>query len=201
MIITIVDYGIGNVASVMNMLHKNGTPGQLSADANKILKSDKIILPGVGSFDAAMKRLSDLNLIEVIRAFSAAGKPMLGICLGAQLLMDSSEEGELKGLGLLKGTCKKFKGIEPLRIPHMGWSEVDFMKKVPIVTINISQPRFYFAHSYHIMCENQNEVLGVSEYGYQFTSVVSSNNIFGVQFHPEKSHRYGAALLKNFASL
>lgn len=201
MIITIVDYGIGNVASVKNMLHKNGTPGQISNDANEILKSDKIILPGVGSFDAAMKRLSALNLVEVIRTFSATGKPLLGICLGAQLLMDSSEEGQLNGLGLIKGTCKKFKGIEPLSIPHMGWSEVNFTREEPIVTFNNSPPRFYFVHSYHIVCENQKEVLGVSEYGYQFTCAVSSNNIFGVQFHPEKSHRYGAELLKNFASL
>lgn len=199
--ITIIDYGIGNVASVKNMLHKNGTTSVVSFDPQTILESEKIILPGVGSFDTAMQRLEQLKLVEVIHNFARSGKPILGICLGAQLLMESSEEGNLPGLGLVKGFCKKFSEIEPLPVPHMSWNEVTFLKSDPLTNFNISGPRFYFAHSYHIMTERNEDILGISRYGHEFTCAVSHDNISGVQFHPEKSHRYGAELFKNFADL
>src|SRR5437762_2925738 len=139
--ITIVDYGIGNVASVINMLHKNGTQSQLSGDAKTILSSERLILPGVGAFDTAMKRLNDLNLAQCIKDFAATGKPLLGICLGAQLLMNSSEEGVLPGLGLIKGTCEHFGDIQPLRVPHMSWAEVTFTKDHPLFKFDDSEVR------------------------------------------------------------
>lgn len=199
--ITIVDYGIGNLASVANMLHKNGHESQLTKNEATILSSSKLILPGVGAFDTAMRTLHDLNLITCIKQYAATGKPLLGICLGAQLLMNSSEEGQLPGLGLVKGTCKHFGDIRPLRVPHMNWAEVTFTSRHPLFHFNDAEPRFYFTHSYHIVCEDESDVAGTAVYGKTFTCAVQHNNVFGVQFHPEKSHRFGAQLLQNFASL
>lgn len=199
--ITIIDYGIGNVASVKNMFYKNGTLAETSRDPQVILQSPRILLPGVGAFDTAVRTLQEYGLVEVLRAFAATGKPMLGICLGAQLLMDSSEEGTLPGLGLIPGTCKRFSNIDPLRIPHMSWSDVTFVKPHPLGNFEGEVPRFYFVHSYHMVCHNPEHVLGVSTYGYEFTCAVNHANVSGVQFHPEKSHRFGARLLQNFAAL
>src|SRR5579872_4788335 len=183
------------------MLKRNGVASQMTIDATTILNADKIILPGVGAFDTAMSRLNELDLVKVVTQFAASGKPLLGICLGAQLLMESSEEGKLPGLGLIKGTCHYFKGIEPLRVPHMNWSDVKFMKPHPLFSFEDKFPRFYFTHSYHIVCAHAEDVAGTAMYGYEFTCAVNRNNVSGVQFHPEKSHRFGARLLQNFASL
>lgn len=199
--ITIVDYGIGNVASVKNMLHKIGVASESSSEASTILAADKIILPGVGSFDTAMERLQQLNISSTIQQFAKSGKPLLGICLGAQLLMNSSEEGNMQGLGLIKGECKKFNGIAPLPIPHMSWNDVTFLKKHPLTGFEDVVPRFYFAHSYYIVPVNKENILGIANYGQDFTCAVYDENIFGVQFHPEKSHRYGIQLFKNFNAL
>lgn len=200
--ITIIDYGIGNVASVKNMLHRNGEESQLSSDPEIILDSQKIILPGVGSFDTAMQKLHDLNLIETIREFSRSGKPLLGICLGAQLLMSSSEEGKLEGLNLIQGRCEKFQRIEPLTVPHMNWNDVNFVKDSSLTnTFRNRAARFYFVHSYHMIPAQAEDILGTAFYGYEFTCAVGRDNIAGVQFHPEKSHRFGAELLQNFSNL
>jgi imidazole glycerol-phosphate synthase subunit HisH len=198
--ITIIDYGIGNVASVKNMLKACGTDCSVSHEPETILQSEKIILPGVGAFDEAMIQLNRLNLSAVIQEFALSDKPLLGICLGAQLLLDKSEEGEQEGLKLIPGYCKKFQSSKQLRVPHMGWSEVKFLKQHLLVE-QPTTPRFYFVHSYYMVCSDVNDVLGVSEYGKEFVSVVNRKNIFGVQFHPEKSHRFGMQLLKNFVSL
>jgi glutamine amidotransferase len=201
LMVTILDYGIGNVASVKNMLHHNGTAAETSSDPQRILESTHLLLPGVGAYDTAMARLRELNLVDVIRAFAESGKPLLGICLGAQLLMTSSEEGKLPGLNLIPGKCIRFSGIEPLRIPHMSWSDVSFTRKHPLVEFNDVLPRFYFVHSYHMVCDHPADILGEATYGYTFTCAVNRKNVSGVQFHPEKSHHYGATLLKNFAAL
>jgi glutamine amidotransferase len=197
--ISIVDYGVGNIASVRNMLSKIGVDSQATSDTQTICNSSKLILPGVGSFNAAMQQLNDLNLTQTIRDFASTGKPLLGICLGAQLLLDSSEEGELSGLKLISGTCVKFKEGD-LKVPHMGWGDVKFTKPHPLNTFDYD-PRFYFVHSYHMKCDQPEDVLGVTQYGHEFTSAISYNNIMGVQFHPEKSHRFGMQLLKNFTDL
>jgi glutamine amidotransferase len=199
--ITIVDYGIGNVASVANMLAKNGAESLLTSDAQKIRSAEKLLLPGVGAFDTAMQKLNDLSLIESIREFAQQEKPLLGICLGAQLLMQSSEEGVLQGLGLIKGICKQFGDISPLRVPHMSWSEVAFTINHPLFSFEDQEPRFYFTHSYYMACTDETDIAGTATYGKTFTCAVRHQNIFGVQFHPEKSHRFGARLLQNFASL
>lgn len=197
--ISIVDYGVGNVASVKNMLSKANAESQVTANHDAILQSTKLILPGVGSFDAAMERLNDLYLVKVIRDFAATGKPLLGICLGAQILMDSSEEGKLDGLKLISGRCVRFK-VDRLKVPHMGWGEVTFVQPHPLNNFD-SDPRFYFVHSFHMTCNHSADVLAVTQYGYEFTSAICHENIMGVQFHPEKSHRFGMQILKNFAEL
>lgn len=198
--IVIVDYGVGNVASVKNMLARNGAECIVTGDAAKILNATKLILPGVGAFDAAMSRLNELHLVPVLQQFAASGKPLLGICLGAQILLQSSEEGKLEGLKLIEGKCIRFRTTSELKIPHMEWSDVKFVKSHPLSRFE-TDPRFYFVHSYHMECDDSKDILGVTNYGYEFTSAISRNNIMGVQFHPEKSHRFGSTLLQNFISL
>jgi glutamine amidotransferase len=197
--ITIVDYGVGNVASVKNMLTKLGASSEISSNPDTILNSSKVILPGVGAFDAAMARLQDLDLARVVQEFASTGKPLLGICLGAQILLDSSEEGKLDGLGLISGKCLRFSGTN-IRVPHMGWSEVKFVKNHALNRFDV-EPRFYFVHSYYMSCKDLDDVLGWANYNGEFVSAISRGNVMGVQFHPEKSHRFGMQLLKNFAEL
>ena len=199
--IAILDYSVGNVDAVQNMLRKLGVASTISSDPGQIRTASKLVLPGVGAFDAAMEALQHFGLTESVRSFASSGRPLLGICLGAQLLLSSSEEGTLPGFGFIDGNCKKFDGINPLRIPHMSWSEVSFTKFHPITNFEESAPRFYFVHSYHMVCNDTASILGTSHYGYEFASAVYRDNIIGVQFHPEKSHKYGAQFLSNFAKL
>jgi imidazole glycerol-phosphate synthase subunit HisH len=200
--ITIIDYGVGNLMSIKNMLNRQGVPSQISRSQKEIKESGKLILPGVGSFDAAMKGLAKYELHDVINDHVKDGKYLLGICLGAQLLMRSSEEGVERGLGLIGGECKRFinEQIFPLRVPHVGWEEVIFKKDHPLA-LNEGAARFYFTHSYYLKCDNPQDELATSSYGHEFCCAVCRDNIFGVQFHPEKSHRYGAQFLLNFASM
>lgn len=200
--ITIIDYGMGNVGSVENMLNKNGFDSIVTRDHTKIRFASHIILPGVGSFDAACTKLSELELDKTIHESVQNGANLLGICLGAQLLLESSEEGSLSGLGFIKGTCKRFDSNElhPLKVPHMGWSDVQFETSNPLAK-NIVEPRFYFVHSYYFQCYNRVNVFGKAHHGHSFDCAIRSGNVYGVQFHPEKSHMYGAKLLANFASL
>jgi imidazole glycerol-phosphate synthase subunit HisH len=202
--ICVIDYGAGNIGSVLNMIRKAGGQAIASADPAVLTAAPKLLLPGVGSFDNAMRRLDRLQLIQPLRDCAAAGTPVFGICLGMQLLSFGSEEGNLPGLGLIPGTCRRFQFDQiqiPLKIPHMGWNNAMACKAHPLVE-NLEQgARFYFANSYHYECENQEDVLFKSHYGYDFTSGVQRNNVMGMQCHPEKSHRFGMQLFKNFLAL
>lgn len=202
--ITIIDYGVGNLASVQNMLKKCGVASQVSKDPKEILKSAKLILPGVGAYDSAMQKINETGLDAVIKESARKGKLILGICLGAQLLLERSEEGILPGLSLINGRCIRFdeQSIAPLRVPHMGWSNVVFVKSShPLARFKETEPRFYFTHSYYLQCQNPDQILATSDYGQQFSCGIEHDNVMGVQFHPEKSHTFGGQLLMNFANM
>ena len=201
--IVILDYGMGNVGSIQNMLRKIGVRDvKISRNAEEIAAADKLILPGVGAFDAGMERLSDYGLVEQIRTHALTqGKPLLGICLGMQLLGRSSEEGTLPGLGLIPFHCKRF-ALPPhsgLKIPHMGWDRTKVAAQTPLIAHLTERERYYFVHSYHAVCDDPANILMTCEYGYEFPAAVHQGAVYGVQFHPEKSHLYGMKLLKNFA--
>jgi len=199
--ITIIDYGMGNIESIKNMIQKAGGDANISKDPDTIKLSSAIILPGVGSFDNAMQKLQDHNLIEPIKEFINDNKPLLGICLGMQLMFDDSEEGKLPGLGIVKGRGKRFlfkSENSHLKIPHMGWNQV-----LPRVGEELfdgleRDARFYFVHSYHVVCEDPENVIAECDYGYKFCCAIHKGNIYGVQFHPEKSHSFGMLFFKNF---
>ncbi len=201
--IVIVDYGIGNVASIQNMLKKVGIDSHVSGSRADLEAADKIILAGVGAFDTCMQNLQRSGLRDILDAKVKIQKtPVLGICVGMQMLTNESEEGASPGLGWIHGRVVKFspaKMAMPEKIPHMGWSEVKQAKDCGLISDLPNDSRFYFAHSYHAEVEDANDVLLWTEYGYRFAAAVAHENIFGVQFHPEKSHRYGMQLLQNFA--
>ena len=199
--ITIVDYGMGNLGSIANMVHRLGHVAVIASDAESIQHAEKIILPGVGSFDRGMKHLHENGLVDVLNSKVMIEKiPVLGVCLGLQLMACKSEEGNLKGLAWLNTNVVKFddnKTDEKIRIPHMGWNVVRVCTNNPLIQ-NDGTQRFYFVHSYHLDTLPESQCISVTHYGYDFISAVAFKNIFGVQFHPEKSHRYGLQLLKNF---
>lgn len=204
--IVVVDYGMGNLGSIMNMLKKVGARAIRSSSASDVEKAGKLILPGVGAFDAGMRSLSDLGLVPVLNRRVIEGKtPILGICLGMQLLARGSEEGQLPGLGWVDADVLKFRfdGIHDkgLKIPHMGWNTVEVTAESRLFDDMGPDPRFYFVHSYHVRCNNEENVLARTFYGYEFVSAVTRDNIAGVQFHPEKSHKFGMRLLGNFVRL
>ncbi len=201
--IAIIDYGVGNVASMKNMLKKSGHNAFLTNDHEEIRKADKLILLGIGAFDSCAKNLEEYNLREILYECAVKkGTPLLGVCVGMQLLAKSSEEGELKGLNFIPSIVKKFSFTNGnLKIPHMGWNTIIPQEKNPLFKNLPDDAKFYFAHSYHIDCENDDHVGAITEYGYTFASSVYKENIFGVQFHPEKSHRFGMKILSNFAEL
>jgi imidazole glycerol-phosphate synthase subunit HisH len=200
--IVIIDYNMGNTGSIVNMLKTVGAKAMISSNPKEIEQADKLILPGVGAFDKAMTNLKELEIIPLLNQKVVQQKtPILGICLGAQLLANSSEEGVLPGLGWIDAQVKRFR-FEPsqthLKIPHMGWNLIK-IKKESLLLKNLEiNSRFYFVHSYHIVCKNSEDVLTETFHGYDFTSSVQKGNILGVQFHPEKSHKFGLKLLKNF---
>lgn len=194
--IGIVDYGAGNIKSVKNSLDFAGAKFKEVKFAEDIKGCDKLILPGVGAFSDAMRNLKSLSLDEAIREFVKSGRDFLGICLGMQLLFDSSDEfGYSQGLGILKGKVVKFN--TELKVPHMGWNTIKFMRETPLNRRLDEFAYFYFVHSYHVICDEK-ITLGVSEYGYEFTSCVNADNIYGIQPHPEKSHKFGIKVIKNF---
>lgn len=202
--IHIVDYGAGNIGSVLNMIKKVGGAACASGSADDLMYASKLLLPGVGSFDNAIQKLERLGLLEVLRERARAGTPLLGICLGMQLLSEGSEEGVLPGLGLVPGKVRRFAfgpADAALKIPHMGWNQVRVRKPHPLVTGLDEDARFYFVHSYHYQCADEADILLETTYGYSFTSGIQRGNVMGVQFHPEKSHRYGMRLIKNFVDL
>lgn len=203
--IVIVNYGIGNLGSVLNMLKRVGADAVISSDPVEIEKADKLILPGVGAFDAGMKHLQESNLIGKLSEKALARRtPTLGICLGMQLLMQKSEEGDLPGLGWIEGANVKFRFDESnghLKVPHMGWNTVTVKRHDPLFKDLGPEARFYFVHSYKVVCQRQSDVLATTHHGDDFVSALQSGNIMGTQFHPEKSHKFGMKLLSNFAEL
>jgi glutamine amidotransferase len=201
--IVIIDYGIGNLASVLNMFKKIGIKDVcISSDISIIEKADKLLLPGVGSFDAGMNNLEKSELIPVLNKKVLIEKtPILGICLGMQLLTQKSEEGLKQGLGWIDGETVKFNfnNNAHLKIPHMGWNYVNVKKENPLIDIN-EKKRFYFVHSYYVKCKEEQSI-GTTYYGFDFTCMINKENIFGAQFHPEKSLRFGMKFLENFVKL
>lgn len=194
--IGIVDYGMGNLFSVSKALERLQAEYFISSDQNKLLEADALILPGVGSFRDAMEQLP----AETIREFAASGKPLLGICLGMQLLFESSEEnGFTKGLGLLPGSVHRFPG-KSYKVPHIGWNRLEFVKPSPI-TENLDEDYVYFVHSYFVNAENSQVTIAKTDYHEQVAAVVGKDHIFGMQFHPEKSGKLGMALLANFLKM
>jgi imidazole glycerol-phosphate synthase subunit HisH len=200
--ITLVDYGVGNIASLANMLDHVGVATQLSSNPRLIEQAPKLILPGVGSFAHAMSVLRERGLDEALRAAAGNGAMLLGVCLGMQLLSRFSEEGNVTGLNLIEADVRKIEtSDENLKIPNMGWREVHPAKDQWLVR-DLSPPeRFYFAHSFYMVCDRPEDVAATIDYGGIRTVAIARGNIFGAQFHPEKSHRFGMRLLKNFAEL
>ncbi|MFA6980582.1 MAG: imidazole glycerol phosphate synthase subunit HisH [Ignavibacteriaceae bacterium] len=203
--IVIIDYGLGNLGSILNMLKRIGVDSIISNDKKLIENADKIILPGVGSFDSGMSNLKKAGLVNILERKVLVDKvPFLGICLGMQLITRKSEEGELNGLGWIDAETKKFDSTiqdKKMIIPHMGWNKVYPVSDCLLFNDMDNEMRFYFVHSYYVHCENKEEIAGETDYGSRFTSVIQKENIFATQFHPEKSHKYGLTLLKNFVGL
>jgi glutamine amidotransferase len=201
--IVIVDYGMGNLGSILNMLKKIGVEAKISRDPADVERADKLILPGVGAFDRGMAGLSDFGLLTVLdRRVRAERCPVLGLCLGMQLMTRGSEEGARPGLGWIAADTRRFAFDETqrdLKVPHMGWNDVQIAPAEPLLAGFDEPPRFYFAHSYFVACDEPAHVLGTTHFGFDFASVVGCGNVFGTQFHPEKSHKFGMRLLGNFA--
>jgi glutamine amidotransferase len=200
--LVVVDAGIGNLGAIPNMLKRIGATATITNDREEIAAADRLILPGVGAFDPAMQTLNDLGIVDVLTEKALGQKiPVLGVCLGMQLLFEGSEEGQLPGLGWVPGTVVRFRlnGADPsLRVPHMGWNWVERANEAALFNGFDETPRFYFAHSYHVDPAETADVAGWTEYGYRFAASVQHDNIGGIQFHPEKSHRFGLKVFENF---
>jgi len=203
-LISVVDYGVANLASMLNMLRKVGVDAERVGTPEDLESATKIVLPGIGAFDQGIATLEERGLLDPLRRkVRDEGVPILGVCLGMQMLGQGSEEGHAAGLGLIDATCRRFRPPEgaALKVPHMGWNTVLPRRSSPLLDGLDEQSRFYFVHSYHVVCREPADELACSRYGNAFTSIVAHGNIYGVQFHPEKSHRFGMALLRNFANL
>lgn len=199
--IAIVDYGLGNLGSIQNMLKKLGHQAQIITNPAQLADATQIILPGVGAFDSGMQHLADHHWIEPLNKRVLVDKiPTLGICLGMQLMTRSSEEGTLPGLGWVNAATIRFNADGGLRIPHMGWNKSDVMKQSRLLPMDGQERRYYFVHSYFVKLDNEADQLLRTEYGAPFTAGFEVDNVIGVQFHPEKSHRFGMELLRNFAT-
>tara|TARA_Y100001936_G_scaffold77603_2_gene76052 strand:- start:12517 stop:13170 length:654 start_codon:yes stop_codon:yes gene_type:complete len=197
--IAIIDYGMGNISSVKNMIKKLGGKSVLTRDPDIILNSKKIILPGVGSFDSGIESLKKNGLEDVLKESASKGANILGICLGFQLLFENSEEGVLPGLGLIKGKVKKFINTDNLRVPHMGWNSIIPTKNSILFNEqNTETPRFYFVHSFYADCSIDEDITAKCFYGHKFVCAIEKRNILGVQFHPEKSHKFGINLFSRY---
>jgi glutamine amidotransferase len=201
--ITIIDYDIGNISAVANMLQRLGVPCNITSRSEDVENAERIILPGNGSFDACMRNLRSSGLIPVLEQKVLKDRvPLLGICVGAQMLGFSSEEGSEQGLGWIDMRVKRFPVMPGLRVPHMGWNQVQSVaKNHPLTREMEEEARFYFVHSYYMEPADPAEALMHTNYGIDFAACVSRANITGVQFHPEKSHRYGKQLLSTFAKV
>ena len=205
--IVIIDYGMGNPASILNMIRKVGGEAILSSSVQDINAATAIILPGVGSFDNGIIKLKNLGVLETLKKRMLQDNiPFLGVCLGMQLLFETSEEGDEKGLGYISGSVAKFNFVKrqeqqkKMRVPHMGWNEISAKDDLLFKGL-IENARFYFVHSYYVNCLDDGHSLANCYYGHTFTCAVRKNNIYGVQFHPEKSHKFGMQLFKNFLEI
>lgn len=202
--IAIVDFGVGNLGSIQNMVRLTNVESVVTSDPLVLARATKIILPGVGAFDTAMERINTLGIRSVLTERALKGKtPLLGICLGMQILFEKSEEGQREGLGWIPGRVASFQslGVTGLHVPHMGWSQVLPAKADPILVGIAPHLRFYFAHSFYAMAHEENDVLFYAEHGVRFHAGIARGNIYGVQFHPEKSHAFGKGLIQNFLNL
>ena len=201
-LIVVVDYGMGNLGSIKNMIKKVGGRVAISSKRKDVENADKLILAGVGAFDNAMRNVFALGLGPVLSGKVIGDKtPILGICVGMQVMANKSEEGKLPGLGWIDAEVRRFRFGEEnchLKIPHMGWNSIKVRKHNQLLNGLESESRFYFVHSYHLSCKDHRDELTTTSYGYDFVSSVLKENIVGVQFHPEKSHKFGMRLMKNF---
>ena len=196
--IVIVDYDAGNIGSVINICKKAGGKAMISADPEVIASAGKLILPGVGHFGRAMERLNASGIRAALDTAHDRGAPILGICLGMQLLTRSSEEApDVPGLGWIDAAARRFDLPAPLKVPHMGWNDVVFTRP-DALTLGLEDPRFYFVHSFAVQSDDESAVLGRTDYGGPFVSVVQSGNVWGFQCHPEKSHKFGLTVIRNF---
>ena len=203
--IAIIDYKAGNIRSVQKALEECGASARITADADDIITADGVVFPGQGACDASMRSIHERGLFDVIRRSIDSGKPFLGVCLGLQLLLESSEEGDERCLAILKGSTKRLPPEKTdqagLKIPHMGWNSVSLSLKHPVFDGIPQHSYFYFVHSYYADPENKGIVAGVTNYGIDFCSAVAWDNVAAVQFHPEKSGAVGLRLYHNFLSL
>ncbi|MBU4311080.1 imidazole glycerol phosphate synthase subunit HisH [bacterium] len=215
--IVIVDYGMGNLRSVQKAFQKVGQEALITSDPDKVLQASKVVLPGVGAFGKCIANLKEHHLIDPIYRFIETGKPFLGICLGLQLLFTESEEGGVTGLNIIKGRVKRFDfSNKGLKVPHMGWNQIKKSPKSEVHPSNwqrqLDGPKsvlkgipdgsyFYFVHSYYVEPDDKSVITATTEYGLEFASIVSKDNIYGTQFHPEKSQELGLRMLKNFGEL
>ncbi|MGZ3859558.1 MAG: imidazole glycerol phosphate synthase subunit HisH [Bacteroidia bacterium] len=199
--VTIIDYGVGNIGSIANMLKRLNEESVITSDVNLIRDATGLVLCGIGAFDDGMTRLEQMGVVDVLNQKVLIEKtPILGICLGMQLFTEGSEEGVKKGLGFVKGRTRRLQleKTAMLKVPHMGWNNVKQTKKSDLLTDMYPDPRFYFVHSYHVQLEQNADELLTCDYGYSFTAAFEHENVIGVQFHPEKSHKFGIKLFENF---
>lgn len=201
--VVIVDYEMGNIRSVFNKIHRAGYKAILTDEVEDIKNSDKLILPGVGQFRNGMNKLREKGLIEILNQKVLQDKiPILGICLGMQLFSRHSEEGNAEGLGWIDAEAIKFTLTDiRYKVPHMGWNTLELKKESIILRDIPSESEFYFVHSYHVKCNDKKDILATTHYGYEFVSAVQKGNIFGTQFHPEKSHGAGETIIRNFLEM
>lgn len=203
--IAIVDYGCGNIKAFANIYRRLAVPFMIARTGADLRAATRVILPGVGAFDHAMQRLEASGMRQILSEMVLArAVPVLGVCVGMQIFADCSEEGDLPGLGWIEGVVRKFdraRLTQACRLPHMGWNDVFVAKAGAALREVLDDGRFYFLHSYHFECRRVEDVLAVTDYGGPFASAVNRRNIFGVQFHPEKSHEWGIRLLRKFASV
>jgi imidazole glycerol-phosphate synthase subunit HisH len=201
--VVVLDYGCGNLAAIARMCERIGHRCEIVPSVEGVAGARRVIIPGVGAFDHGMTQLRERGFVDAVAERLKAGVPVLGICLGMQLLCRSSEEGVLPGLGWMAADVKRFRLEQgsPLKVPHMGWSELAIARDNALLPLDAGLQRFYFVHSYHVVSDNPQDVIARAQHGYDFVAGFQRDNLYGVQFHPEKSHRFGMALLKRFLEL
>jgi glutamine amidotransferase len=202
--IAIINYGLGNLTSILNMCRRIEIDAEITDDVGKITMADRLILPGVGHFKKGMQNLHESGIKELLDLLVLEKKkPILGICLGAQLMTGHSEEGDVEGLAWIDANTVKFDGarLNSLKVPHMGWGDISTKGSCSLWDNLPEEPRFYFVHSYHFQFQQEQEIVATANYGYEFACAFKKDNIYGTQFHPEKSHKFGMKVLENFSRI